>query len=66
MGYKIDGRTKLGRSIRASQMLTKAMHDPHFARTFWCWGRMRREPGKMPAWSAADDTGYCLDRTEAK
>lgn len=64
--YKIDYRTKLGQSIKAAQALTKAMHSPDFSRQFWCWARMQGEPGDLPPWGAADDAGYCLDRTEAK
>lgn len=60
---RIDYRTRLGRSIKAAQMLTKAMHSPYFSRTFWCWSRMRRSSG-TPLFEFIDDTGYCLDRTQ--
>lgn len=63
---RIDGRTKLGQGIRASQRMTKAMHDPHFTRQLWCWMRNIRLDGtgsKLPGF--VSDVGYCLDRTEA-
>lgn len=55
-------------SIKAAQALTKCMHNPHFARTFWAFMNCRRigeKRGEFDILGWADACEYCLDRTEA-
>lgn len=58
-------RLKAGDGTAAPRVLTGAMHDPHFARQFWCWAAMQRDGFKLPAFEWSLDAAYCLDRTEA-